>query len=81
MKKLKKAPESTVANNEMTIDVEGMMCEHCEKRVKETLEKINGISEAYADFNTGKVRLILNGTPDIKEIKREIKKAGYKLKQ
>lgn len=81
MKKLKKAPESTVANNEMTIDVEGMMCEHCEKRVKETLENINGISEAYADFNTGRVRLILNGTPDIKEIKREIKKAGYKLKQ
>lgn len=80
MKKLNKKAENKISGDDMTIEVSGMMCEHCEKRVKEALEKISGISEAYPDFTTGKVKLILNGAPEINEIKKQIKIAGYKLK-
>lgn len=80
MKRLNKKAENEISGDDMTIEVSGMMCEHCEKRVKETLEKISGIKEASPDFTTGKVKLILNGSPDINEIKKQIKIAGYKLK-
>ncbi len=62
-----------------TILVDGMMCEHCEKRVKNCLEAIDGIESAVADFNSKKVVLSLSKEPDFKIIKSEIKKAGYKF--
>lgn len=80
LKKIKPASSREQRENEMVISVSGMMCEHCENRVKTALEKVKGIKEAYADFNTGEVKLILKGTPDKKEIKKAIKDAGYKLK-
>lgn len=80
LKKIKPASSREQRENEMVISVSGMMCEHCENRVKAALEKVKGIKEAYTDFNTGEVKLILKGTPDKKEIKKAIKDAGYKLK-
>ncbi len=62
------------------IEVKGMMCEHCEKRVRECLEALPFIDEAVPDFNTGKVHLIYNSAPDLKMMKKKIKEAGYTLK-
>ena len=36
-----------------TLLIEGMMCEHCEARVKKALEKIDGIIEANPDYKKG----------------------------
>ncbi len=36
-----------------TLKVEGMMCEHCEARVKKALEAIEGVESATADHNAG----------------------------
>lgn len=78
LKKLKYAPTDSGSENEMTIEVKGMMCEHCEKRVKDALENVNGVSEAYADFHTGRVRMVLSSAVDMKEIKKAVKDAGYR---
>jgi Cu2+-exporting ATPase len=41
--------------NEMTVTlkIEGMMCPHCEARVKKTLESIPGVNEAVVSHVTG----------------------------
>ena len=36
-----------------TLKVEGMMCEHCEARVKKALEKVEGVKCAIADKDAG----------------------------
>ena len=36
-----------------TLKVEGMMCEHCEARVKKALEAVDGVESAVADRNAG----------------------------
>ncbi|MBR2698571.1 MAG: cation transporter [Clostridia bacterium] len=36
-----------------TLKVEGMMCSHCEARVKKALEAVPGVESAVADHNSG----------------------------
>ena len=36
-----------------TMKIEGMMCRHCEARVKKTLEAIDGVIEAEASHEAG----------------------------
>lgn len=80
MKTVAPESENVCEKNEMLIKVEGMMCEHCEKRVKECLEAFNEIESAAADYKTGTVKLIVNGEPDMKALKKAVSSAGYKLK-
>ncbi len=71
--------QETAVENEMTVKVSGMMCEHCEKRVKDCLEAFPEIEKAEPDFTTGKVRLTLSGEADMKKIRKAIKDVGYKV--
>ena len=68
------------SENEITIKVEGMMCEHCEKRVKDTLEAFDEIESAKPSHTSGTVVLTLKGEPDLKKIKKAVSAAGYKMK-
>ena len=43
-----------------TMKIEGMMCGHCEARVKKTLEKIEGVQEAKVSHKEGTATLTLN---------------------
>ena len=36
-----------------TLKVEGMMCQHCEARVKKALEAVDGVEMAVADHTKG----------------------------
>ena len=38
---------------EKTMKIEGMMCMHCEARVKKTLEAIPGVAEAVVSHESG----------------------------
>ena len=69
--------EQTEGNGE--IRVKNMMCEHCEKRVRDCLEALSFIDEAVPDFNTGKVKIKFNSSPDEKRMKKTLKEAGYPL--
>ena len=62
------------------LDVEGMMCEHCEKRVKDSISKIDGIKTVKADHKSGKVKVTTSKEVDIDLIKDAVKEAGYKTK-
>ncbi len=61
------------------IRVKNMMCEHCEKRVKDCLEGLDFIDEAVAQWESGKVKIKYNCAPDEKKMKKVLKEAGYPL--
>ena len=61
-------------------DVEGMMCDHCEKRVKESVSKVDGVKVVKADHKSGKVKVNTSKDVDASSIKDAIKEAGYKVK-
>lgn len=82
IRKKLKADDVTEAENqsELIIKVQGMMCEHCEKRVRDTLETFTEIELAEPDYKTGQVKLTLSGEPDMKKIRKAVSSAGYKMK-
>ena len=63
--------------SEKTLKVEGMMCCHCEKHVKEALEKIDGVQEATADHE--KKQVVVKLTKDVPDsaFEKAITEAGY----
>lgn len=61
-----------------TLEIEGMMCGHCEKMVKRCLEKFPQISEAVVSHEAGTAVISMNGEVPEDEIKHAIKEAGYK---
>ncbi|MBR3935782.1 MAG: HAD-IC family P-type ATPase, partial [Oscillospiraceae bacterium] len=65
---------------EKTVGVSGMMCAHCEGRVKAALEAIEGVAEAVPSCLYDNV--IIKMTSEIPEetIKEAIEKAGYSIK-
>lgn len=52
-KKLKTKKPHEIPLTEKTIQITGLMCGHCEKRVKDALEAIPGVEEAQASHESG----------------------------
>lgn len=63
-----------------TLNVEGMMCAHCEAHVKEALEALQGIEKATADHKKNAVVIEYSQMPSDAEISEAIQKAGYTFK-
>ena len=64
---------------EKTMRIEGMMCCHCEARVKKTLEKIEGVAEAVVSHEKGTAIVILNGPVENDVLKTAIEDQDYKV--
>ena len=75
------SPERFLKENEAILSVGGMMCSHCEKAVKEALEKLDGIKRADASYLRNEVGIIFEKELSEKEIKSAVKSAGYKYKK
>ncbi len=62
-----------------TLKVEGMMCPHCEARVKKTLEEIPGVETAAADHSRG-VAIVTLSAPVADEVLRgAVEAQGYRV--
>ncbi len=61
-----------------SFSVMGMMCPHCEARVKAAIEELDGVNEASADHKTGKVRVSCDAFVKDSDIISKIEGAGYK---
>ena len=75
------APDGKMEDDPMkkTLKVEGMMCCHCEARVKKALEAIPGVSEAVASHTDGTavVTLTENVADDV--LKNAVEAQDYKV--
>ena len=77
-----KAPTSKSADgNEITVHIKGMMCEHCENRVKAALEALPNVESADVSHKSGTAILTLKGDIKDGDIKKAVEDAGYKVKQ
>ncbi|MBR2810963.1 MAG: heavy metal translocating P-type ATPase [Solobacterium sp.] len=64
----------------MTIPVEGMMCEHCESRVKKALEGVTNVLSATCSHADGTAVITFTKQPDEEEIRAAVEAAGYTIK-
>ena len=62
-----------------TVKVKGMMCEHCESRVKKALEALPQVESAEADHKTGTVDVVLKSAVENGIIKKVIENEDYKV--
>ena len=76
-----KAPDGKMEDDPMkkTLNIEGMMCCHCEARVKKALEAIPGVSEAVASHTDGTAVVTL--TEDVADdvLKNAVEAQDYKV--
>ena len=66
-------------DDEMSIvlKVSGMMCPHCEARVKSALEAIEGVKEAKPNHKKSIVKISVDGEVDMQALKNAITACGY----
>ena len=62
-----------------TIYVEGMMCAHCEARVKSALEGLKEVETALPDHNTKMVTVTLKSDISDETLKTAVQTAGYEV--
>ena len=59
--------------------IEGMMCGHCEARVKKTLEAFEQVEEAVVSHESGTAVLKLNGEIDNAVLAKAVEEQDYKV--
>ncbi|MGA1458183.1 MAG: heavy metal translocating P-type ATPase, partial [Aquiluna sp.] len=67
-----------MANNLLELDIEGMTCTACARRVEKTLNKVEGVT-AYVDFASEKAHLQFLGEIELEVLKQAVENAGYKV--
>lgn len=77
-------PVKAVYENEKEIEImtktmiiEGMMCPHCEARVKKYLEELDGVSEAVTSHTDGTAIVTLTSDVSDSVLKETVEKQGY----
>ena len=73
----KKQEESTMTK---TMKIEGMMCGHCEARVKKTLEAIDGVKEAVVSHEAGTAIVTLEKEVADEVLKNAVEAQDYPVK-
>ena len=64
---------------EKTVKIEGMMCPHCEARVKKVLEEIDGVQNVVASHESNTAVITSNKEISDDVIKAIIEEQGYKM--
>ena len=64
---------------EKTMKVEGLMCMHCDARVKKVLEALPEVAEATANHETGIVVVTLNAPVADEVLKKTVEDQDYKV--
>ena len=62
-----------------TLKVEGMMCEHCEARVKKALEAVPGVESAVADHTAGTAVVTLSSPVPDEALRAAVEAQDYKV--
>ena len=66
--------------NEINLNVEGMMCGGCEKRIENALGDIKGVKNVKAKHEEGTVKIESKKEIDMDVVKEKIENLGFKLK-
>jgi Cu2+-exporting ATPase len=64
---------------EKTMKIEGMMCGHCEARVKKALEALAEVDEAVVSHESGTAVVSLNAEVSDETLKSAVEAQDYKV--
>lgn len=78
-KKIKTKKKMEDDTMEKTMKIEGMMCGHCEARVKKTLEGIDGVAEAAVSHEAGTAVVTLEQEVPDDVLKTAVEEQDYKV--
>ena len=78
-KKIKEKKKKETKTMEKTLKVEGMMCEHCEARVKKALEAVPGVESAVANHKDGTAVVTLSQDVPYETLKKAVEDQDYKV--
>ena len=62
-----------------TMNIEGMMCGHCEARVKKALEALDAVSEAAVSHESGTAVVTLSSDISDEKLKETVEAEDYKV--
>lgn len=74
-----KENDDMFGKNKITMKIEGMMCGHCEARVKQTLEAIDGVEKADVSHEKGTAIVTFKGDVSVDTLKQAVEAQGYKV--
>ncbi len=77
--KTDKPNESEVKSMTKTMNIEGMMCGHCEARVKKALEALDAVSEAAVSHESGTAVVTLSSDISDEKLKETVEAEDYKV--
>ena len=78
MKNISQGQKETVVM-EKTLNIKGMMCNHCEMHVKKALEALEGVESAQADFHKGTAVVKLTADVSDEAFRKAVEEAGYEM--
>ena len=74
---MKENKEKQVENMTITVKIEGMMCPHCEARVKSAILAVPGVLSAEVSHADGAARVEISDKNTTAAIKSAVEAAGY----
>ena len=77
--KTNKPNESEEKSMTKTMNIEGMMCGHCEARVKKALEALDAVSEAAVSHESGTAVVTLSSEISDEKLKETVEAEDYKV--
>ena len=77
--KADKSNESEEKSMTKTMNIEGMMCCHCEARVKKALEALDAVSEAAVSHESGTAVVTLSSDISDEKLKETVEAEDYKV--
>ena len=66
-------------NMKKTLKIEGMMCAHCEARVKNCLEALEGVKTAEVSCRDGSATVTLEKDVSDATLKKAVEDQGYRV--
>ncbi len=73
----KQKEETSMVQMVQTMKIEGMMCPHCEARVKKALDELEGVESAEVSHETGTA--VVTGSVDAAILKAAVEAQGYEV--
>ncbi len=74
---IKKQIQKETTSMEKTVKIEGMMCGHCEARMKGVLEALEGVDAAVVSHEKNQAVVTTNDAFSAEQVENAVKEAGY----
>ena len=73
------ADSQSTSSLELTLHIKGMMCGHCEARVKKTLEELEHVTEAQVSHEKGTAVVCMETEVADEVLKKAVEDQGYQV--